>query len=73
MVGEKITSKKFSLLIEEIVKTKRVSYLDAVIMYCAEKGIEPQTVTKWVDNGLKEKIQYEAESLNYLPKTSSLF
>ena len=73
MVGEKITSKKFSLLIEENVKTKRVSYLDAVIMYCAEKGIEPQTVTKWVDNGLKEKIQYEAESLNYLPKTSSLF
>ena len=58
MVGEKITSKKLSLLIEEIVKTKRVSYLDAVIMYCAEKGIEPQTVTKWVDNGLKEKIQY---------------
>ncbi|MDP7367051.1 MAG: late promoter transcription accessory protein [Candidatus Pacebacteria bacterium] len=73
MVGEKITTKKFSLLIEEIVKTKRVSYLEAVIMYCAEKGIEPQTVTKWVDNGLKEKIQYEAESLNYLPKTSSLF
>ncbi len=37
MVGEKITTKKFSLLIEEIVKTKRVSYLEAVIMYCAEK------------------------------------
>ena len=31
-----ITPNKFALIIEDIVKTKRVSYMDAVILYMVE-------------------------------------
>ena len=30
--------------IERLVVTKRMSYLDAVIYYCAEKNIEPELI-----------------------------
>ncbi len=68
-----ITTKNFSLQIEELVKTKNMSYMDAVIHYCHEKDIEPERIARFIDKGMKEKIQSDAESLNYLPKTRSLF
>jgi hypothetical protein len=34
--------------------------------------LEAHTCTRWMDKAMKEKIQYDAEELNYLPKTSSL-
>ena len=44
-----MNSKKFALIIEGIVKDKRISYLDAVLHYCEnndiyEIGIAVQTV-----------------------------
>lgn len=68
-----ITTKSFSLQIEELVKTKNMSYMDAVIYYCDQKDIEPERITRFIDKGMKEKLQLDAESLNYLPKTRSLF
>ena len=68
-----ITTKNFSLQIEELVKTKNMSYMDAEIHYCHEKDIEPERIARFIDKGMKEKIQSDAENLNYLPKTRSLF
>ena len=68
-----ITTKNFSLQIEELVKTKNMAYMDAVIHYCHEKDIEPERIARFIDKGMKEKIQSDAENLNYLPKTRSLF
>ncbi len=68
-----ITTKKFSLEIEDLVKTKRVPYMDAVLMFCKDKDIEPERVARFIDKSMKEKIQNEAEELNYLKsKTSRL-
>ena len=72
-MATKITPKKFSIIIEELVNTKRLTHLEAVIHYCEQEGLEAHTITRWISPTMKEKIQYYAEQLNYLPKTSSLF
>ena len=66
-----ITPTKFSLLIEQIVQTKRISYMDACLDYCKEKEIEPNSIARLVNKALKQKIQMEAEELHFLPKTNS--
>ena len=67
-----ITPTKFSLLIEQIVQTKLISYMDACLEYCKEKEIEPNSIARLVNKALKQKIQMEAEELHFLPKTNSL-
>ena len=67
-----ITPTKFSLLIEQMVQTKNISYMDACLDYCKEKEIEPNSIARLVNKSLKQKIQMEAEQLHFLPKTNSL-
>ena len=67
-----ITQTKFSLLIEQMVQTKNISYMDACLEYCKEKEIEPNSIARLVNKSLKQKIQMEAEQLHFLPKTNSL-
>ena len=67
-----ITPTKFSLLIEQIVQTKHISYMDACLEYFKEKEIEPNSIARLVNKALKQKIQMEAEELHFLPKTNSL-
>ena len=61
-----ITPNKFAILIEELVKTKRMSYIDAILHYCERNGIDPSDSKKLVNKGLKEKLTYEAQNLNLL-------
>ena len=68
-----ITPNKFALIIEDIVRKKRISYMDAVIEYCAENQIDPSTTKSMINKNLKEKIAYEAQELNMLKeKTAKL-
>ena len=67
-----ITPTKFSLLIEQMVQTKHISYMEACLEYCKEKEIEPNSIARLVNKALKQKIQMEAEELHFLPKTNSL-
>ena len=71
-MGLGITTKRFSKDIEELVKTKRLSYMEAIVYFCEQKDIEPERVVRFIDKGMKEKIQVDAEALNYLPKTNSI-
>ena len=61
-----ITPNKFAILIEELVKTKRLSYIDAILWYCEKNGVDPSYSKKLVNKALKEKLTYEAQSLNLL-------
>jgi len=61
-----MNSKEFSLKIESIVKEKRISYMDAVVLYCEENDIDPGTVSSLISKSLKEKIQVEATNLRML-------
>ena len=61
-----MNSKEFSLKIESIVKEKRISYMDAVVLYCEENDIDIGTVSPLISKSLKEKIQVEATDLKML-------
>ena len=61
-----MNSKEFSLMIEGMVRKKRCSYMDAIVLYCDENEIDISTVKSMVSKSLKEKIKAEAERLNML-------
>ena len=47
-----VTPNKFALLIEDIVKTKRISYIDAVVLYCEKHNIDPSTTKSMINKNL---------------------
>ena len=61
----------FSLSIETIVAKKNIPYMDAVIMFCEETGLEVELAAKMISGALKSKIQIEAEELHFLPKSNT--
>jgi len=67
-----LTPTKFSQEIESLVKTSGglISYIEAVLTYCQENEIELETVSKLISKPLKERLRHEAETLNYMKKTS---
>ena len=69
-----MNSKEFSLNIESIVKDKRISYMDAVVWYCDENGLDTSQVSSLISKSLKEKIKLEATNLKMLkfPKCGQL-
>ena len=68
----KQTPKVFSLEIENIVKEKNITHMDAVLLYCYNHGIEPDKVSSLITKALKQKIANNARELNFLPKTAQL-
>ena len=64
-----MNSKKFSLIIEGIVKEKKITYMDAVVIYCEKNDIDPSSIGPLVNKSLKEKIKEEAEKLNLVKKS----
>jgi predicted metallopeptidase len=60
--------------IEEIVSKHNISYIDAVVLYCEKNNIEIESLAKLIKSNtmLKAKLQLEAESLNFLPKSNTL-
>ena len=69
-----MNSKEFSLTIENIVKEKKISHMDAVLWYCDENGLDPSQISTLISKSLKEKIQLEATKLRMLkiPKCGQL-
>ena len=66
------TPKTFSLKIESIVKEKQLTHMEAVLWYCQEEGLEPDSVGSLISKGLKQKIEADARDLNFLPKQAQL-
>jgi hypothetical protein len=64
------TANEFSLYIEQLVTSKRLSYMEAVISYCEDADIDVESVKSLINKSLKEKIQCEAEELNYFKRKS---
>jgi len=66
------TKEEFSVIIERFAKEKRCSYMDAVILYAEENNIEVESAARMISQSLKEKIEVEAQDLNFLPKSARL-
>ena len=64
--------RQFSLHIEQIVKEKRISHMDAVLEYCKDNFLEPEDVKKLINKSLKDKIKVNATELNYFPKPATI-
>ena len=61
-----------NLTIEEIVKEKELSYIDAVLYHAQGLEIEPEAMAKMLNQSIKDKIEVEAQSLNMLKRTAKL-
>ena len=58
--------------IESLVQKTKMSYIDAVMYYCEENKLEPETAGKMIGGKLKQNIQEEAEDLHLIERTSKL-
>ena len=66
------TSAEFYTKIQKLVEDTNLSFMDAVLHYCDQNGMEPETAAQLVNTKLKAQIREEAEELNFFPKTAKL-
>jgi hypothetical protein len=70
-INEKFVSKeKFASDIEALVLATKMNYIDAIVLYCEQNGIEIENVGKLISKPLKDKVKFVATELNYLKKTT---
>ncbi len=66
--------KDFQREIERLAFEKRIEFMDAVLLYCEQTGMEIEAAGSLIKSSakMKARIQDEAEALNYFPKTAKL-
>lgn len=69
---EMMNTSKFSLIIENFVRDKRCTYMDAILLYCEENEMEVESAAKLLNTRIKEQLEVEAMELNYIPKVNTL-
>lgn len=69
-----INVQDFIQTIEDIVEQKRMEYLDAVLYYCQQTGLEIETAAELIKKNakMKARVRVDAESAGYLPKSAKL-
>ena len=60
------------MTIENIVKEKHITHMDAVLWYCEQEGLELEGINSLISKALKEKIEANARELNFLPRQAKL-
>ncbi len=50
-----LTPNKFAFIIENMVKEKKISYMDAILDYCKTHEIDPSNTKSMINKTLKEK------------------
>jgi len=71
-MATKDEQRKFSAIIEEIVKTKRIGYMDAVLLHCEDTGFEVELAATHLTTPIKSKINDEAQAGNMIKKVNKL-
>jgi len=68
------TLKDFQREVETLAFEKRIDFMEAVLLYCEQSGMEVEVAGSLIRSSakMKARIQDEAEALNYFPKTSKL-
>jgi len=67
-----LTKARFTAMVEEAVKNKKISYMEAIILLCEQNKLELEDMKKYVSDPIKEKLEAEAVSLNFLPRGNQL-
>ena len=47
-----LTPNKFALIVENIVKDKKISYIDAILDYCTDNEIDPANARSMINKTL---------------------
>lgn len=63
---------KFQQEIEKLVVGTDYNYMEAIVEYCNQTGMEIELASTLVNKDLKAKIAIDAENLNMLPKAARL-
>ncbi len=61
-----------NLNIEQLVKDKELSYMEAVLHYAETSELEPEVMAKMLNQSIKDKIEVEAQELHMLKQTGKL-
>ena len=66
--------KDFQREIERLAFEKRIEFMEAVLLYCEQTGMEIEAAGSLIKSSakMKARIQDEAEALNYFPRTAKL-
>ena len=67
-----LTKATFTQLVETAVAKESMTYIEAVLHICEERGLDPGDVSKLVTPPIKAKLEAEGMAANLLPKYSSL-
>lgn len=69
-----LSSNAFFDTIDSIATSLNIDYIEAVIHYCERNNIELETAAAMIkqNSRAKAKIQLNAETLNFLPKSAKL-
>ncbi len=67
-----LTSATLTHLIESLVKKEKMTYIEAVIHVCDERGIDPADIARLITPPIKAKLESEGMAANLLPKTNTL-
>lgn len=63
---------KFQQEIESLVAGTDYNYMEAIVEYCNQTGMEIELASSLVNKDLKAKVAIDAENLNMLPKAARL-
>jgi hypothetical protein len=61
----------FSLFIENMAIEKKITRMDAILLYCSENFIDPIDVVPTISKALKDKIEMELIEEGKLPRIST--
>jgi hypothetical protein len=62
----------FAIHIEHVVKTRKLGYMEAVVEYCNERDLEPETIVPFLSDKIKHGIAIEASRLHLLHPSAEL-
>lgn len=62
----------FSAIIEDLVKSRRIGYMEAVLLHCEETGFEVELAATLLTTPIKSKINDEAQAGNMIKKVNKL-
>ena len=61
-----------NITLEELVATKNITYIEAIVEYAHHIDVEIESIAKMLNKSIKDKIEVEAQGLNMLKKTAKL-
>ena len=62
----------FAHHIEKIVQVRKLSYMEAVVEFCAKRELEPESIVPFLSDKIKHSIAVEAQHLHLLAKSAEL-